>query len=65
MRKIIFGISIIVSIVLVIKIIGILLNDFSRLTEYGFGYLIGLIVLFLILVLISYLTGRKIIKKSP
>jgi type III secretory pathway component EscS len=65
MRKIIFEISIIVSIVLVIKIIGILLNDFSRLTEYGFGYLIGLIVLFLILVLISYLTGRKIIKKSP
>jgi hypothetical protein len=63
MKKIVFGISLIVSVVLLIKIIRILRNDFNRLTEYGFGYLIGLIVLFLVLGLISYLTGRKI--KSP
>jgi|AntAceMinimDraft_15_1070371.scaffolds.fasta_scaffold21801_3 type III secretory pathway component EscS len=65
MRKIIFGLSTIISVILLIKIIGILINDFSRLTEYGLGYLIGLIVLFFVLVLISYLTGKKIIKKSP
>lgn len=41
---------------------GIFINDFSRLTEYGLGYLVGLIVLFLVLAFISYLTGRKILK---
>lgn len=65
MRKIIFGFSIVVSVVLLIKIIRIINRDFSRLTDYGFGYLVGLIALFLILGLISILTGRKIIKKSP
>ncbi|MFT6355237.1 MAG: hypothetical protein ACI83L_000986 [Cryomorphaceae bacterium] len=65
MKNIIFGLSILISIILLLKISGILINDFNELTEYGLGYLVGLIALFLALVLIGYLTGRKIIKKSP
>jgi hypothetical protein len=65
MKNIIFGLSILISIILLIKKSGILINDFNELTEYGLGYLVGLIALFLALVLIGYLTGRKIIKKSP
>ena len=64
MGKLIFGLSSILSLILLIKISGILFKDFNRLTEYGMGYLVGLIVLFLISGIISFLTGRKIIKKA-
>jgi len=64
MKKIIFGITCIISVILLIKILRILFQDFSRLTEYGFGYLTGMIILFLILSFCSILIGRKIFKKN-
>jgi hypothetical protein len=52
------------SIVLLIEIIKIIINDFERLTPYGQGYLFGLVILFTIGLLISYFFGRKLIAKT-
>jgi|GEM_PF-1032580 len=64
MRKLIFGLSSIFSIVLSVKIIKIITYDFNRLTEYGLGYLSGLSILFIVSSTISYLTFRKILINS-
>lgn len=63
MKKTLFYISLIVSITLLINIINILVSDFNRLTEYGYGYLIGKTILFLIFGTILLLT-RKYETKS-
>jgi hypothetical protein len=63
MKKFIFYLSLIVSIFLLINILQILVTDFNRLTEYGFGYLTGKIVLLLIFLLITYIT-RNSLKNS-
>lgn len=54
MKKIVFFLSIGISIILLISIIQILVTDFDRLTKYGFGYLTGKIILLLIFLIISY-----------
>jgi hypothetical protein len=64
MKKTIFYISIIISIILLVNIAKIFINDFDRLTEYGFGYLSGKIILFILLVLISYFTRKAIYTKK-
>jgi len=64
MKKIIFYISTIISIILLVNIIQILTNDFERLTEYGFGYLIGKIILFVIFLTLLFLTKKSILKKK-
>ncbi len=58
MQKVIFYISIVFSIGLIVNIIKILTTDFDRLTEYGFGYLAGKIILLLIFLTITYLTRK-------
>ena len=60
MKKVVFYISVGVSIILLINILKILLNDFNRLTEYGYGYLVGKIILFIIFIGIAFLTRKKI-----
>ncbi|AUC22579.1 hypothetical protein BTO15_10975 [Polaribacter sejongensis] len=64
MKKIIFYISSVISIILLISIFNILNNDFDRLTEYGFGYLIGKIILLLIFVTLTLLTKSAVWKKK-
>ena len=64
MKKIIFYILIIISIILLINIVNILSTDFDRLTKYGFGYLAGKIILFIVFVLISFLTKKAIYTKK-
>ena len=59
MKKIIFYISIIISIFLSVNIAKILIADFDRLTEYGFGYLVGKVILLLIFISIIYITGKN------
>tara|TARA_R110002096_G_scaffold413150_1_gene613837 strand:+ start:463 stop:657 length:195 start_codon:yes stop_codon:yes gene_type:complete len=59
MKKIIFYISVGVSIILLINILKILLTDFNRLTDYGFGYLVGKIILFIIFIGIAFLTRKR------
>ena len=65
MKKIIFYISIIVSVFLLINILKILILDFERLTEYGFGYLVGKIILLLVFVTLILLTKKAVIKSKP
>ncbi|WP_435254739.1 hypothetical protein [Tenacibaculum sp. A30] len=64
MKKTTFYISVIISIILLVNIIQILTTDFERLTEYGFGYLIGKIILFVIFLTLALLTKKFIIKKK-
>ena len=60
MKKVMFYISVGVSIILLISIMKILLIDFNRLTDYGYGYLVGKIILFVIFIGIAFLTKNKI-----
>ena len=64
MKKIIFYISFIIALILLVNIIQILTTDFERLTEYGFGYLIGKIILFIIFITLILLTKIHIMKKE-
>jgi len=65
MKKIIFYISIIISIILLVNIVKIITADFDRLTEYGFGYFAGKVILLLIFLSIIYITRKnKIDTKS-
>jgi hypothetical protein len=64
MKKILFYISAIISAILVINIAKIFTTDFNRLTEYGIGYLVGKIILFLIFLTIIYLTRKSVINKK-
>jgi hypothetical protein len=58
MKKILFYISLVISIILLLNIINILATDFNRLTEYGYGYLVGKVILFLIFGTILLLTRK-------
>ena len=64
MKKVIFYISVIVSVILVFNIFQILTNDFERLTEYGFGYLIGKVILFVIFLVLILITKKSVLKKK-
>ncbi len=58
MKKITFYISAGIAIVLLINIINILFADLNRLTDYGYGYLVGKVILFLIFAGIALLTRK-------
>jgi hypothetical protein len=64
MKKLLFYISIIISLILLINILKILTYDLERLTDYGFGYLVGKTVLFLVFLTLTILTKKYLIKKS-
>ena len=64
MKKAIFYISAIISVILVVNIVKIFINDFNRLTEYGIGYLAGEIILLLVFLTIIYLTRKSVIIKQ-
>lgn len=58
MKKAFFYISLVISIVLLVNIIKILTTDLNRLTEYGYGYLLGRVILFIIFSTIIYVTRK-------
>lgn len=60
MKKIIFYIAAILSFFLLVNIIKIVVTDFNRLTEYGFGYLVGEIILFLVFVITALATRKSV-----
>lgn len=64
MKKLLFYILIIISLILLINILKILTYDLERLTDYGFGYLVGKTVLFLVFLTLTVLTKKYLIKKS-
>ena len=58
MKKAIFYLSLFISIILLVNVIKILITDFNKLTEYGFGYLTGKVVIILILLLVLFVTRK-------
>jgi hypothetical protein len=62
MKKLVFAILVILSIVFLVRIVRIFIYDYSRLTEYGLGYLIGSIGLFILFLVLSFWLGRKLMK---
>jgi inner membrane protein involved in colicin E2 resistance len=58
MKKILFYISLGVSIILLVNIINILITDLNRLTEYGYGYLVGKVILLVIFGTIMLVTRK-------
>lgn len=64
MRKFLFYFSSFCSLFLLVNVMMILIDDFQRLTEYGFGYLTGKILLLLLFLSIAIITGIKIFKQS-
>jgi len=64
MKKVIFYLSLGIAIILFINIINIIATDLKRLTEYGYGYLVGKLILFLIFVGLIILTRKHKIKSE-
>ncbi len=64
MRKIVFYISLGGSILLLINIIKILTTDLDRLTEYGYGYLAGKVILIVIFIILMFTTRKYKIKNK-
>ena len=64
MKKIIFYFSLVIAIIMLINIINIITTDLKRLTEYGYGYLVGKMILFLVFVGIVILTRKHKIKSE-
>lgn len=54
MKKALFYAAVLIALILIINIGSIVLTDFDRLTEYGYGYLVGKILLFVVFVFIAY-----------
>ncbi|MBP1838111.1 hypothetical protein [Formosa algae] len=59
MKKTAFYISLIIALLLFINVVQIIATDLERLTEYGYGYLIGKVILFIIFAAIALLTRSK------
>ena len=64
MKKAIFYVSIIISLIILVNIIQILATDLERLTEYGYGYLIGKIILFGIFITLTLFSKKYILKNK-
>ncbi len=58
MKKTIFYISLVLLIIMLVNIIQILSTDFQRLTEYGFGYLLGKFILLILFGAIVFFTRK-------
>lgn len=54
----------IIVLILLVKIVTILFIDLDNLTKYGFGYLTGLIITFLVLLGITVAMGRHIFREK-
>ncbi|MGR7813839.1 hypothetical protein [Lacinutrix undariae] len=64
MKKIVFYISSIIALFLLISIIQIIVTDFSRLTQYGFGYLFGKIILLVVFASLMYFTKSSVLSNK-
>ena len=64
MKKAVFYVSVIVAVILFINILNILINDFSRLTDYGFGYLTGKVILLLLFSAIAFFTRKSVTQEN-
>jgi len=60
MKKIIFYLSVVMTLYLLIKTISVLSSEFNRLSHFGFGYLSGNVILFIIFAALCYFTFRSL-----
>ncbi|PKW20108.1 hypothetical protein CLV50_3211 [Flavobacterium lindanitolerans] len=63
MRKILFFLLLIIGLILTYKIGRIFICDYNRLTDYGLGYLTGLVIILLLIISITIWLGVKIYRK--
>lgn len=63
-KKVTFGLSVIIAVGLFIRIMNILIFDYSRLTQYGFGYFAGQLILFLLFLVLSIMLAKKVFKRQ-
>lgn len=59
-NKLLFVLFLILTVVMLVQSIQIVVCHFDRLNDYGFGFLIGKVFLFLISGTLSYWLGKKI-----
>jgi len=59
MKKILFYIFCFVAIYFLIEIGQIMIFDFDRLTNYGFGYFVGKIILLFVSVFLAYIFWKQ------
>ena len=58
MKKAAFYLLLIIAVIFLYKVLRILLVDFSRLTDYGFGYLTGQVILLIAASFFAYRLRR-------
>lgn len=59
MKRVLFYISTGIAIVVLFNIADILITDVNRLTDYGYGYLVGKIILLITSIGITVLTRKR------
>ncbi|KQC30213.1 hypothetical protein [Flagellimonas eckloniae] len=59
MKRVLFYISTGIAIVVLFNIADILITDLNRLTDYGYGYLVGKIILLITSIGIAVLTRKR------
>ncbi|WP_324024902.1 hypothetical protein QSV08_16985 [Maribacter sp. BPC-D8] len=64
MKKIIFYVAAVFAFFMLINIASILISDFSRLTEYGFGYLAGKVILFFLFAVVAFFLRKEVFKPA-
>lgn len=64
MQKFIFGFLVFIGVVIFVQIFRIVIYDINLLTEYGFGFLTGLIIIFLITTILATIVGLRLFKKN-
>jgi len=64
MKKPLFYISLLLSIILILNISKIIVLDFQRLTNYGLGYLTGKVVLLMVLFSIIFFTRKSVVSSK-
>jgi hypothetical protein len=58
MKKAAFYLLLIIAVIFLYKVLRILLVDFTRLTDYGFGYLTGQVILLIAASFLAYRLRR-------
>ncbi|MCP9200852.1 hypothetical protein MKO06_13105 [Gramella sp. GC03-9] len=59
MKTIVFYLAFIIAAVLLWQISKIIIFDFNRLTEWGFGYLLGKVILFLVFIGLAFFMRKR------
>lgn len=59
MRRLFQVIFLLLGVISLLNVIKIICNDFDRLTEFGFGYLFGKIILSIVLFTLAFIIRKR------